>query len=158
MMQVIDEHNGVVLDIVGDEIMAVFNIPQQVSDPAFWAVQAALEMQHIFRRLQVAWAKNSLKVGMGIGINQGPMMVGNIGGGGVERYTVMGSVVNLASRLVELAEDGDVVISSEVLNELHLPNEIRAIAVQAQIKGIDTPQAIFKLIKAGANAASSPAK
>jgi class 3 adenylate cyclase len=144
MMQIIDDHGGVVFDIIGDELLAAFNVPHEVPIATYLSVQAALEMQRTFRLLQNQWAKSGLNVGLGIGIDQGEVVIGNIGAKSLFRYTVMGNVVNMASRLLAFAKDGEVVISANVHNELASGDMKNAFSLTvANIKGIEMPQQIY---------------
>lgn len=146
MMQVIEEHGGVIFDIVGDEIMAVFNLPNPVPVPAYLAVQAALEMQELFRLLKIRWAAQGIEIGLGIGIEQGEVMVGNIGGNSLMRFTVIGSPVNYASRLLGLAQDGQVVVSRSIYQSIKLADHIQVISCpEVMLKGISQPQQVYQL-------------
>ena len=73
-------------------------------------------------------------------------MVGNLGGGSLMRYTVIGIPVNLASRLLGLAKDGEIVISNDVYLEVHLFPEVHVRSESdVRLKGIDAPQTIYHL-------------
>jgi class 3 adenylate cyclase len=150
MMQVVDHHGGVVFDLIGDELLAAFNVPNDTPFfPSDLAVRAAIEMQELFVELQAKWAGRSseINVGLGIGIHQGDVMLGNIGGAGLMRYTIMGDVVNIAHRLVDLAEEGEIIISSEVRSDISpLPDTIKVgMVLGVQLKGIDESQLVYKL-------------
>lgn len=147
MMRIVSLHNGLTLDLTGDELLAGFNIPTDVPEASELAVRAAVRMQELFPRLQSRWAGTGCKLGLGIGIHQGNVMVGNVGGEALTRYTVMGSVVNIAHRLVEMAHEGEVVMSSEVFGQAHLP--VRELEftrlISARVKGIRRPLSLYKL-------------
>jgi adenylate cyclase len=118
MARTIERYGGVVFDIVGDELMAIFNLPDPVPFASYLAVEAACEMQRNFRMLQRQWARRGMEVGLGVGIHEGDVMVGGIGTSGIMRYTVIGTPVNVASRLQSLSQDGDIVISDIIMNAL----------------------------------------
>ncbi len=149
MMQVIEDHGGVLFDVTGDQLLAVFNLPYPLPLAGYLSVQAAIEMQRLFRYLQRAWLKVDLKVGLGIGIHQGEVMLGNLGAGGLQRYTVVGNVVNLASRYLGLALDGEIVVSPEIYAEyITSPTPANVTVTETSnvaIKGIDTPQQVYCL-------------
>lgn len=151
MMGIVDKHGGVVLDLIGDELLAAFNVPNDTPFfPSHLAIQAAVEMQNRFKGLQQSWREMDLDVGLGIGIHQGEVLLGNIGGAELKRYTVLGEVVNIAHRLVELAGDGEIVISSEVhddLDELDESVPVRQLPHRrVSLKGLKTPRDVYRLM------------
>lgn len=100
MVEIIMNHGGVIDKYIGDAIMAIFGAPVKHDNDATQAVEAALEMQkrlHQFNDEQVQAGKP--KFITGIGINYGVVTVGNIGSERKMDYTVIGDMVNLASRL-----------------------------------------------------------
>jgi class 3 adenylate cyclase len=146
MMPIIEEHGGVILDVLGDQLMAVFNVPNPVPVPAHLSVQAALKMQRIFRVLKSKWAEAGMEIGLGIGVHQGEVMVGNLGGGALKRYTAIGTPVNIASRLLSLAKDGQIVVSDSIFNDVRMSPDIQVTTTDDVIlKGIDTPQTVYHL-------------
>ena len=150
MMGIVSQHGGVVFDLIGDELMAAFNVPNDVPFfPTDLAVHAAVEMQSLFKDLRQKWTLTEprFKVGLGIGIHQGDVVLGNIGGAALIRYTIMGVVVNVAHRLVDLARDGEIYVSDDVYTKLgSLPETVEVAAIQGvQLKGIDEPQVVYKL-------------
>jgi two-component system sensor histidine kinase ChiS len=147
MMATIDEHGGTALDLTGDELLAAFNIPYDLPNPGYRAAQCALHMQWLFRDLQRKWAKAGLTVGLGIGLHQGEVVLGNIGGSQLMRYTVMGDVVNFAHRLVEIAKDGEIVTSQQIYDVVCAAhNGLRATALpDVQLKGMREPHTVYQL-------------
>ncbi|ATX82131.1 adenylate cyclase [Mariprofundus ferrinatatus] len=100
MCDIIGKYHGTVDKFEGDAIMAFWGAPIYRHDHARLALLAALEMQERLRVLRTKWAaegRDQLFVRMGI--NSGPMLVGNMGSRTRMNYTVMGDAVNLASRL-----------------------------------------------------------
>ncbi len=148
MMRVVDEYGGIVFDIIGDEFLAAFNVPYDVPVPSYLAVQAAMQMQQLFDALRVTWLKEGVKVGLGIGIHQGEVVLGHVGSEELMRYTVMGNVVNIAHRLVDLASDGEIVISADVHGSLNVPADQLAFIPmpEVHIKGLSDPMQLYKLV------------
>jgi adenylate cyclase len=100
MVDVIFKYNGTLDKFVGDEIMALFGAPYYFEDHAERACQTALEMQTKLKEMQKKWRgdKNSI-FDIGIGINTGKVIVGNLGSNQLFDYTVIGDQVNIGARL-----------------------------------------------------------
>jgi adenylate cyclase len=100
MTDIVLAHRGNVNKYLGDGIMAIFGAPRGDPKHATLACYAALESQKELTRLREEWkAQGYAEIGARIGINSGPVVVGNIGSQVRLEYTVMGDAVNLASRL-----------------------------------------------------------
>jgi class 3 adenylate cyclase len=100
-------HGGSVTQFVGDAVMALFNAPTRQPDHALRAARAALGMQRAVEAVMVQEPGWPL---FRVGVNTGPALVGNIGSAELRSFTAIGDTVNLAARLEELAEVGQVVI------------------------------------------------
>jgi adenylate cyclase len=100
MTTIVLEAGGIIDKYVGDAIMAEFGAPLPTPQHADLAVRTALRMQRRLQTLRPQWvAAGWPEVHCRVGINTGPMVVGNIGSEQVFNYTVIGDAVNLASRL-----------------------------------------------------------
>lgn len=100
MSDIILKHGGTLDKYEGDAIMAFFGAPVDLPDQATCAVLAALEQQQALTELRVTWSEMGLPpIHIRIGLNTGPMIVGNMGTATHMNYTIMGDDVNLASRL-----------------------------------------------------------
>ena len=96
-------HRGTLDKFVGDMVMALFGAPLDDRDHADHAVQAALDMVDELERAERAVeGGRTAELDIGIGINTGPMIAGNIGSEAIMSYTVIGDAVNLGSRLESL--------------------------------------------------------
>ena len=99
MINVIDQNEATVDKIVGDEVMALFGAPIFYEDHALRALKVAMEMQKAHQGLLHKWkSENRPAPPVGIGINTGEMVVGNIGSEKRMDYTVLGHHVNLCVR------------------------------------------------------------
>jgi adenylate cyclase len=111
VVPIVREHEGHVDKFVGDGVLAVFGAPQRTDQHADRALDAALEIAEKVQDL------GDLEVG--IGLNSGPVLAGNVGGGGRLEFTVIGDVVNVAARIeAATRETGDIILLSERTREL----------------------------------------
>jgi adenylate cyclase len=100
MTTIVQEEGGIIDKYVGDAIMAQFGTPLPIPHHADLAVRTALRMQRRLEELRPQWITQGWpEVHCRVGINTGPMVVGNIGSEQVFNYTAIGDAVNLASRL-----------------------------------------------------------
>ena len=100
MVEIIFKHNGTLDKFVGDEIMALFGAPYSSENHAEQACHAALDMLDRLRTLQRKWEEEKTAgFRIGIGINTGDALLGNLGSSQIFDYTVIGNEVNLAARL-----------------------------------------------------------
>jgi len=106
MTQLVFKYDGVLDKYIGDAIMAFWNAPIEQPDHARRACDTALEMIRTLLGLQQDWVRQGLpKLEIGIGINTGEMVVGNMGSRDRLAYTVLGDTVNVASRLEGLSKE-----------------------------------------------------
>ena len=100
MTDIVFKYDGTLDKYMGDAIMAIYGAPLEQQNHAASACHSALEMMTALGRLNEKWiAEGKKPLDIGIGINTGPMMVGNMGSEQRFDYTVMGDAVNLGSRL-----------------------------------------------------------
>ncbi|MBN8422540.1 MAG: HAMP domain-containing protein [Verrucomicrobia bacterium] len=104
------QHGGIVDKFVGDLIMVLFGAPQSTGEDAVRAVQCALSMLAVRKKLNGV-SKHSLEVG--IGLATGPVVAGCMGSDQRLSYTVLGHRVNLASRLCSIAQAGEIIMDDE---------------------------------------------
>jgi adenylate cyclase len=115
MVDVVFQHGGTLDKYMGDAIMALFGVPKDDPDRAIAAVRCGLQMQAALRSLnRVRQSRGDEPLYMGIGINVGDCIWGPLGSRKTMDYTVVGDVVNVASRLCSMAGAGDVIVSQSV--------------------------------------------
>lgn len=115
LTEIIIQHSGIVDKYTGDNIMAIFGAPVELQNHHRFALKAAWEMQQRFRILQENWEQMyGIKAGLGIGINCGPAIVGNIGSYHKISYTAIGDMVNTAARFEQIAKDGQILFGKYV--------------------------------------------
>ncbi len=147
MVKVLFEHHGTLDKFVGDMVMALFGAPLDDDDHAEHAVQAALAMVRALDVLNAEWESFGLpRLDIGIGINTGDMVAGNIGSETIMSYTVIGDAVNLGARLESLNKDyGTRIIISEATRALlKAQYDIRPLG-SVTVKGKSQPVAIYEV-------------
>jgi adenylate cyclase len=148
MVDVVFEHRGTLDKFVGDMVMALFGAPLDDPRHADHAVETALEMIRQLDVLNEQWAARGRPgLAIGIGINSGEMIAGNIGAEKVRSYTVIGDAVNLGSRLQALnKEHGTTIIVSEhTASRLEKQYDLRPLGTVV-VKGRTQPVAIFEVV------------
>ena len=114
MGELIFEYEGTIERFVGDSIMVLFNDPLPCSEHELRAVRMALAMQTRAGELIDIWEKRGHRLGLGIGIARGYATVGQIGFEGRMEYSATGTVANLAARLCDIAQPGQILICQQV--------------------------------------------
>ncbi|MHB8879641.1 MAG: adenylate/guanylate cyclase domain-containing protein, partial [Myxococcaceae bacterium] len=100
MTQIVFDEKGTLDKYIGDALMAFWNAPLDQADHALRACRASVAFLKKLEELKIKWrAENYPEFDIGVGVNTGPMIVGNMGSDVRSDYTVMGDAVNLASRL-----------------------------------------------------------
>ena len=108
--QLVFRFEGTLEWFAGDGIMTIFNDPFPCPDPSMRAVRMALAMQERFRDLAAGWRKRGYALDLGIGIAAGYATLGKIGFEARWEYSAVGSVVNMASRLCDEAQGGQILL------------------------------------------------
>ncbi|MBI4486775.1 MAG: adenylate/guanylate cyclase domain-containing protein [Acidobacteria bacterium] len=149
MVELVFQHQGTVDKFVGDMVMALFGAP--LDDPlhADHAVEAALDMIAELLKLNERWAAEGryAELDIGIGINTGPMIAGNIGSNQIMSYTVIGDAVNLGARLESLNKQYGtrIIISDATRAHLKSQYQFRPLG-DVVVKGKSQPVAIFEVV------------
>jgi adenylate cyclase len=147
MVEVLFRHQGTLDKFVGDMVMGLFGAP--LEDPAHpdHAVGAALDMVATLDALNVRWrAEGRPELKIGIGINTGEMIAGNIGSEAIMSYTVIGDAVNLGSRLESLNKTYGtrILISDATRRRLTRPVDTRVIG-DVVVKGKTQPVLVHEV-------------
>ncbi|MCG8568522.1 MAG: HAMP domain-containing protein [Spirochaetes bacterium] len=121
---IVEKFNGDIDKFVGDEIMAVFDNPQDAVRCGYHLIKAVYEVNK----------KNNTSLYIGVGINSGEVVAGNIGSKNRLEYAIIGDTVNLASRLCSMAKKNMLLISKNTYEEVKDIVDIKIIANQ-KIKG-----------------------
>lgn len=136
-------YGGYIDKFMGDAVLGVFGVPVFRKDHAERAVRAALAMQDELQKAR----KNGIQMfdAIGIGIDSGIVVSGNIGSQAKMEYTVIGDSVNVASRLNAIAGPGDVIVSRNVYDSIETVATAEALPAQ-RIKGKSDPIEIFRIL------------
>ncbi len=148
MVDVVFRHKGTVDKFVGDMVMALYGAPLDDGDHAEHAVAAAVDMVRELGELNRGWAARGMaQLDIGVGINSGDMIAGNIGSSSIMSYTVIGDNVNLGSRLESLNKDYKtrIIISDATRTRLKGDYDIRPLG-DVVVKGKTRPVAIYQIV------------
>ncbi len=150
MMEIALDNDGTVFELTADELLVGFNAPFDQENAVYLALKTAVTMQHKFNALRQGWYQRAgTELGLGIGIDHGDVLMGNVGAESRLSFRMVGEAMNKAHRLVELAEDGQVVISKSLYlalakNVPALVERIHFIQIgPVKLKGIPQPQLLY---------------
>ncbi len=139
--EVIGTHNGVVTQFIGDAVLATFNVPALDPDHRQHGVNAAVDLLQLVQT--TTFAGETLKIR--VGVSTGPVIAGNVGGGGRSTYTVYGEAVNLASRLEALnKEQGTSILVSGTTADGVAEGKLKKVG-QAEVRGVSSSVEIFSV-------------
>ena len=145
MTDIVFKNGGTLDKYLGDGLMVFFGNPVPYDDHAPRAVRTAFGMMDLLGPLQEEWFNRTKEdLSIGIGIATGYVTVGNIGSPARADYTVVGNHVNLASRLSDRAEPGQVLISERTLAAVG--DFVAATEVdEVELKGVSRPMRIYSI-------------
>jgi len=148
MTEKVFQQRGSLDKYIGDAIMALFGAPVAEPRHAACACRAAIEMVRALQPLRESWrARGIPSIDIGVGINTGPMVVGNMGSASRFNYTVVGDAVNLASRIEHLNKEyGTSILLSEYTYE-PVKDEFRAAREvdMVRVRGRAQPVRLYEL-------------
>ena len=145
MVDLVIQYNGTINEIIGDALLVVFGAPQEMQDRSQRAVACAISMQNAMAKVNEENRAQGLpELEMGIGLNEAEVIVGNIGSSKRSNYTVIGSGVNMASRIESYTIGGQVLISESVKRKI---GEILRIDYKKDVipKGAETSITIYEV-------------
>jgi adenylate cyclase len=145
MTEVISDYHGTINEIMGDGILVMFGAPILREDDSQRAIACAIAMQLAMDRVnQHNQQLNQPALEMGIGINTGEVLVGNIGSKQRAKYTVLGSPINLAARIESLSVGGQVLVSKDTLADASSIVRVDE-KMQVQPKGFQEPITVYEI-------------
>lgn len=145
MTEVIQQHHGTIIEFIGDAIFCVFGAPFSAPDDATRAVECAIKMQFALARFNEASVHLNLPpLEMGIAVNTGEVVAGNLGSRRAAKYGVVGDAVNLTARIESLTTGNQVLMSESTRQlvgdrfDLEGPMEVR-------VKGVSRVLSVFEV-------------
>jgi class 3 adenylate cyclase len=149
MGKLINAHGAGVDHRMGDGIMVLFNDPLPCDDPAGEAVRLAIAMRERMAALCAGWKKLGHRLGFGVGVSLGYATVGMVGFEGRFDYTASGTAINLAARLCDEAQDGEILLSPRARNSVENDFQVESRG-EISLKGIREPVEVFRVTNSGA--------
>lgn len=144
MNRAVLDHNGTVMQFVGDAVMAVFGAPVPLKHHADMAVSAATAMHEAQAAVNENWEREGLDpFGLGIGISTGQVAAALLGSEERVEYSVVGDTVNLTQRLQQWADPGETVLSEATMDALAAPPSGDLLAPEL-VKGRTRPVSAFR--------------
>jgi class 3 adenylate cyclase len=148
MTEIVFRHGGTLDKYIGDAIMVFFGDPVPQTDHAERAVRMAIEMRERIAELSSGWIEQyGESFAIGMGITTGWVTVGNIGSAVRSDYTVLGNQVNLASRLADRAEGGQLLVSDRTMAAAE--DFVQGTQIdEIELKGVSRPIKIYEIAMA----------
>ncbi|MEP2556237.1 MAG: adenylate/guanylate cyclase domain-containing protein [Rhizobiaceae bacterium] len=143
MGKLINAHGAGVDHRMGDGIMVLFNDPLPCEDPAGDAVRLAVAMRVKMVELSKQWKRLGHRLGFGVGVSFGYATVGMVGYEDRSDYTASGTAINVAARLCDMAEDGEILLSTRAA--IAVEDEFPSVSTgEVMLKGIREPVEVFR--------------
>jgi adenylate cyclase len=146
MIKAIQKHRGIIVDFFGDSVLVFFDpLEDPVETAIRQSVRCGFDMQESMKQFNLKMNAKDLPVfQMGIGINAGDVVVGNIGSEDRAKYGIVGSAVNITSRIQAEAKGGQILLSESVYR--HLNQELRVkSSFQVALKGVKERASLFEI-------------
>lgn len=157
MVEIVFRNKGMLDKFIGDGMMVIFGAPEEDPYQEENALKTAVEMQTELQKLAERWRPEGLDLRIGIGINSGPAIVGNIGSSQRMEYTAIGDTVNLASRLETATKE----LGVGILLSEYTHNAVRGSfrfknMGPVRIRGRNEPVLTYSVEESGEVGASTP--
>jgi class 3 adenylate cyclase/HAMP domain-containing protein len=150
MIEILLDNRAIIDEIIGDGILAFFGAPEPLEDHPARAVACALRMQAAMDELNAENEADGFpRLAMGIGVNTGIVVVGNIGSERRTKYSVVGSDVNFAARMEGFALAGQVLISAATYGKVKDLVEVRN-ELEVEMKGVPGRATLYDVQGIGA--------
>jgi len=151
MVDIIIKYGGTIDSFIGDAILVVFGAPRDGSENAASALACAVEMQLGLDELNDEFEDEGIPaLAMGIGVNTGDVVAGNIGSPKRMSYSVIGETVNLAARIESMTLGRQILASAETMAEVGTDARVDG-QLRVKLKGVSTPTFIYDVTGIGGN-------
>lgn len=145
MVEIVFKYEGTVDKFIGDGLMVFFGDPEHQPDHAVRCVKAGIEMQRKCRELKERWVREGrFPLMVRVGVNTGPVVVGNMGSDRRLSYTVLGADVNLAQRLEANAPVEGILIAHRTFELVKDHVKTRPLE-PIKVKGLDEPIRVYEV-------------
>jgi adenylate cyclase len=144
--ELVNAHEGTLEHFAGDGIMVFFNDPLPLDEPELQAAKLALAMRERIGECAAGWRNRGYELGLGCGIAVGHATLGRIGFEGRYDYGALGSVTNVAARLSDEAEGGQILLSQRAHAALEGRIEARSLG-RLDLKGLARPIEAYELLR-----------
>jgi adenylate cyclase len=144
--EVIRRQDGIVVHLLGDAVMALFNVPVKRDDHVLRAVNAAFQIQEAVTDIN-ATLDGGADLGVGIGIATGTALATTMGSTNCNDYTMIGDTINIAARLQGQAASGEILVTADAYKSISVafPGAVHA---NYLLKGIAQPVVAHRLVRA----------
>jgi adenylate cyclase len=146
MIEAIQKHRGIIVDFFGDSVLVFFDpLEGPVETAIRQSVRCGFDMQESMKQFNLKMKAKDLPVfQMGIGINAGDVVVGNIGSEERAKYGIVGSAVNITSRIQAEAKGGQILLSESVYRHLNEELTVKS-SFQVALKGVRERASLFEI-------------
>ena len=149
MVDILMEYRGIIDEIIGDGILAFFGAPEPMEDHAASAVACALKMQAAMEEVNESNEAEGLpRLEMGVAVNTGEVIVGNIGSEKRSKYGAVGSQVNFTGRAESFAVGGQVLVTKATYEELSDILRVRKV-LKVEMKGMSGKVELYDITGIG---------
>lgn len=146
MVSCVNRYGGHIDKFIGDAVMALFGAPHAHEDDPERAVACALEMRAGLKAMSKRFEQRIPRpIGLHAGINSGLVIAGRVGGGGRSEFTVLGDAVNLAARLEDKSEEGQILVSEHTYRLTRHAFSYKQLP-PVQVKGKSEPVQIYDAV------------
>lgn len=143
---IVFEFEGTLEKYIGDALLAVWGAPYQKTDDADRAVKAAIAMQWALCHLNERWQRErNLQIQIHIGINTGKVAAGNIGSQKLMQYATIGDTTNVASRVCNVAQAGEILLTKNTFDKLQNQDLPLELLPPVMVKGKIEPLQLYRL-------------
>jgi adenylate cyclase len=146
MIEAIQKHRGIIVDFFGDSVLVFFDSLEGPVEKAIrQSVRCGFDMQERMKQFNLRMrAKDLPELQMGIGVNAGEVVVGNIGSEQRAKYGIVGSAVNLTSRIQARARGGQILLSESVYRYLNQELRVKS-TFHVALKGVKEKVSLFEI-------------